>query len=45
MRTSGRLFIELAAADDRNVSSYINRALRAHVEPIRRKPKPDKSRS
>ena len=30
---------ELAKADDRSVSSYINRALRAHVDAIRKKPK------
>jgi predicted transcriptional regulator len=31
---------DLAAADDRSVSSYINRALRAHVEAVRgKKPK------
>jgi len=30
---------ELAAADDRSVSSYINRALRQHVDAIRKRPK------
>jgi len=30
---------DLAQADDRSVSSYINRALRQHVEAMRKKPK------
>ena len=30
---------ELAAADDRSLSSYINRVLRQHIDAMRKKPK------
>ncbi|HXF55295.1 MAG TPA: ribbon-helix-helix protein, CopG family [Hyphomicrobiaceae bacterium] len=30
---------ELAKEDERSLSSYINRALRQHIEAVRRKPK------
>ena len=30
---------ELAAADDRSLSAYINRVLRQHIEAMRKKPK------